>query len=261
MTLLRRRTDFWGDGPAWREVVQHSLHALTANAPEDEVQPHTHEEAHFVLALSNGYMSSAVGAPSVSCTPLLIYNPAGTEHQDRFYRGQGRFLAISGGLSRVDGRARRVLDPLALRIARLLAEQLYTAPVMVLEGWVLQLRAAVEPAASDQKVQEVAPPWLRSAVEMIFTSDDAGLNATAVATECGVHPVHLARVFRRHLGCSPGEVLRGCRLERATAIIGRSCASLADAAVQCGFVDQSHLSNRFRAAYGATPSSWRRRGG
>lgn len=58
---------------------------------------HSHDEAHFVLVLSGGYMSSAVGTLLVSNTPVLIYNPLGTTHEGRFHGGRGSFVAISGG--------------------------------------------------------------------------------------------------------------------------------------------------------------------
>jgi AraC-like DNA-binding protein len=39
--------------------------------------------------------------------------------------------------------------------------------------------------------------------------------------------------------------------------------SIADAEVACGFVDQSHLTRRFKGAFGVPPGAWlaQRRGG
>ena len=61
MVLKRGKTDFWGSGPEGRHAGGFSFHALTANPPEEEVLRHSHDEAHFVLVLAGGYMSSAVG--------------------------------------------------------------------------------------------------------------------------------------------------------------------------------------------------------
>ena len=93
---------------------------------------------------------------------------------------------------------------------------------------------------------------------MSFTSDDADLSVADLAAEAGVHPVHLARVFKRYLLCSPGEHLRGRRLERAAGMLGESHASLADVAHASGYADQAHLSRAFRSAFHSTPSKWRR---
>jgi AraC family transcriptional regulator len=259
MVLRRGRTDFWGSGPAWREAAGFSFHALTANAPEEEVQRHSHDEAHFVLVLSGGYMSSAIDAPLVSNTPVLIYNPPGTTHQDRFHSGRGRFVAISGG-GGSEAAALCLRDPYACRLAHSIAHEIERAPSFTLEARALQLHAAVSPLSSDETRTAASPPrWLKRAVEMIFTSDDPELSVAKIATDAGVHPVHLARVFRRFLGCSPGDYLRGRRLERAAAMLGRGTASLADIAQSTGFVDQAHLTRTFRSRLDTTPARWRLR--
>lgn len=258
MVLRRSRTDFWGSGPAWREAAGFSFHALDANAPEEEVQRHSHDEAHFVLVLSGGYMSSALGAPLVSNTPILIYNPPGTTHQDRFHGGRGRFVAISGGEGG-EAAALCIRDPYAYRLAHGIAREIDGASSLTLEARALQLHALVSPLSSDEARTATSPPrWLTRAVEMIFTSDDPELSVARVAVDAGVHPVHLARVFRRFLGCSPGDYLRGRRLERAAAMLGRGTASLADVAQSAGFVDQAHLTRTFRSRLDTTPARWRR---
>jgi AraC family transcriptional regulator len=202
-------------------------------------------------------MSSAGGAPLVSNTPILIYNPPGTTHQDRFYGGRGRFVAISGGVGE-EAAAFCVRDPYACRLARSIAHEFEGAASLTLEARALQLHAAVLPLSSDEARTAASPPrWLSRAVEMIFTSDDPDLSVAKVAADAGVHPVHLARVFRRFLGCSPGDYLRGYRLERAAAMLGRSTASLADVAQSAGFVDQAHLTRTFRSRLDTTPARWR----
>ena len=258
MVLRRGRTDFWGSGAAWREAAGFSFHVLQANAPEAQVQRHSHDEAHFILVLFGGYMSSAVGAPLVSDTPILIYNPPGTIHQDRFHGGRGRFLAISGGEGQGEA-ARCLRDPYACRLAHRIAHDIEQTTPFMLEASALQLHAAAQPMSSDEARTDMSPPhWLKRAVEMIFTADDPQLSVAQVAADAGVHPVHLARVFKRFLGCSPGDYLRGHRLERAAAMLGNGIASLADVAHSAGYVDQAHLTRTFRSRLDTTPAQWRR---
>lgn len=258
--LWRSRTDFWGHGPDRREAEAFSFHKLRANEPEEEVEPHGHEEAHFVLVLSGGYMSSARDAPIVSATPILIYNPPGTEHQDRFLHGRGSFLAISGGSDFPDMPAICLRDPYGLKQARDLASAFMTAEPFMLEAGALQLHALVQPKSSDEALAARQPPsWLRRAVEFIFTSDATYLTVAEVARDASVHPVHLARVFKEYLGCAPGEYLRGRRLEHVARVLGEGAALLADAAQIAGFVDQAHMTRAFRQNYQTTPGHWRKR--
>jgi AraC family transcriptional regulator len=74
----------------------------------------------------------------------------------------------------------------------------------------------------------------------------------------GVHPVTLARAFRRAFGCTVGEYVRRLRIERAARQLADSDLSLAEIALGAGFSDQSHFSNLFRRHTGLSPFQFRR---
>jgi AraC family transcriptional regulator len=82
-------------------------------------------------------------------------------------------------------------------------------------------------------------------------------SVATVARAVGVHPVHLARTFRAHLGISPGDYARKRRLERATDLMLRPNASLTDVAHDAGYADQSHFTRDFVRAAGLTPAKFR----
>ena len=65
----------------------------------------------------------------------------------------------------------------------------------------------------------------------------------------------LLRRFERVYGMTPFEWQRQVRAERARALIGTG-SSLADAAVDCGFADQSHMTRAFVGHFGFTPGAW-----
>lgn len=261
MTLIRRRDEFWGTGGPHIEAGSFSVHYLSANPPEDEVERHTHEQAHFILVLAGAYKSSAKDAPVISKVPLLVYNPPGTTHRDRFLGGRGSFLAVSGGDLSQEGWARALHDPFAIWTARQMAQDYRRDGRFALrmEGRAFQLIAAAENSGLGEKRRMGKPRWLATAFQMLFEESPGSITIKSVAAAAGVHPVHLARVFRHHLGCSPGEFLRGRRLERAAAVLGAATASLADAAHAAGYVDQPHLTHAFRRGYGVTPRAWRDR--
>jgi AraC-like DNA-binding protein len=65
----------------------------------------------------------------------------------------------------------------------------------------------------------------------------------------------LARQFRKRLGTSPYRYLTMRRLDRARAAITAGLP-LAEAAIDCGFADQSHMTRQFKQAYGVSPGRW-----
>ncbi|MDA8250580.1 MAG: GlxA family transcriptional regulator [Rhodospirillales bacterium] len=79
-----------------------------------------------------------------------------------------------------------------------------------------------------------------------------------LAALAGVSARQLERLFRRHLGCTPGEHYRRLRLQRARLLLRQSGMSVLQVAVACGFVGASHFSRAFRAEFGHPPIRERR---
>jgi AraC family transcriptional regulator len=97
---------------------------------------------------------------------------------------------------------------------------------------------------------------LRDSIERDFRSP---WSLTALAREAGVHPVHLARTFRRIQGCTLGDYVRHLRLEWARRQLSGTDRPIAEVALSCGFADQSHFTRAFRAGYDMTPAAFRAR--
>ena len=77
-----------------------------------------------------------------------------------------------------------------------------------------------------------------------------------LAQAADVSRFHLIRLFRQRYGVTPFAFQRNLRVERARDAL-RYGESLADAAADLGFADQSHLGRAFRAVMGATPGQYR----
>ena len=65
----------------------------------------------------------------------------------------------------------------------------------------------------------------------------------------------LARQFRAAFGTSPSRFRTLRQLDHVRGSLKRG-TSLAEAAIQAGFADQSHMSRQFKLAYGLTPARW-----
>jgi AraC-like DNA-binding protein len=85
----------------------------------------------------------------------------------------------------------------------------------------------------------------------------APVASETLAHMAGLTRFALTRHFRACFGTSPHRYVVMRRLERARAMIEAS-ASLADAALDSGFADQSHMTRHFRKAYGVSPGRWSR---
>jgi AraC family transcriptional regulator len=71
-------------------------------------------------------------------------------------------------------------------------------------------------------------------------------------------PSHFSRTFKRTVGMSPHAYVLRRRIQLASRLLAKGDMPLSEIALNCGFGDQSHLSNRFREHRGMPPAAWRR---
>ena len=260
--------EFFGHLELVREAAGFSLSHRAADASR-RVELHTHDDAHFILLLEGNYRSAARRATYLRGGPALVYNPPGTTHRDRFDGGRGTFFALSISRQRMEdvtaavaltGDAIRVEPARGLSLAARLARECKgwgpTSP-LVAEGLCLELLAEV--ALRPEATPRTAPGWLAAAREVLHDRSADDLSISDVARVAGVHPIHLARTFRRFFGCAPAAYLRRCRVERAAALLRDTTRPLAEIALGCGFADQSHFTKSFRRAFAVSPGEYRRR--
>ncbi len=126
-----------------------------------------------------------------------------------------------------------------------------------MEGLVLEILA--EAARQPSPVEErKPPPWLRRARELLHDRFAEKLSLGEIAAAIDVHPVHFARVFRRHHGCTPGDYIRRLRVEFASRQLASTEIPLVEIALMAGFPDQSGFTKTFRHLMRMTPGEFRR---
>ncbi len=230
---------------------------------------HTHDGPTLCLVLEGAFIEESAGS-ALLCTPsTLKVMPAGEPHRDRFDRGPAHGLLIEAETSRADAirpyssllQERVSFDggPLAALGRRIYREfvQMDTASPLAIEGLMLEMLAWAT-RERDLIRAPSGPPWLARAREVLHDDPAARVGLGSLAREVGVHPVTLARAFRRAHGCSVGEYLRRLRIVQAAHRLEDSDFSLAEIAVGAGFADQSHFSNVFKHQTGFSPSAFRR---
>lgn len=82
-----------------------------------------------------------------------------------------------------------------------------------------------------------------------------------VARIAEVHPMHLAKLFRRRFGCSLGEFVRRRRIAWACQQLARHSSTITEIAHEGGFADHAHFTRTFVRLTGCTPTWYRARVG
>jgi len=84
---------------------------------------------------------------------------------------------------------------------------------------------------------------------------------TDMARVADVHPMHLARLFRKRFGYSMGEYVRRRRIAWACEQLSHDAGTISSIAADAGFADHAHFTRTFRRITGSTPRWYRGRVG
>lgn len=79
-----------------------------------------------------------------------------------------------------------------------------------------------------------------------------------LARGCRLSISYFVRAFTNTVGIAPYAWFIGQRIDLAKDLLEQSHFPLAEIALECGFVDQSHFTNTFVRRVGTTPLQWRR---
>lgn len=224
---------------------------------------HAHSTMSVTLVLE-GTVRERVGRVEETAGPLsLVVKPAAVEHENAYGPGRVRTLQIgfapheASELVRVRPSMRtwrwvHCGVPVRPFLVLALAAQ-RGAPAHVIEMLAVDALAvldAMAPARGD-------PPRVLRDVRARLDGESPRPSVSALAHDAGMHPVYLARIFRRYFGLSMSQYVRRVRLRRAIGQLAAECTSLSKAAHHAGFSDHAHMCRAFRTDMGMTPSDYR----
>ncbi len=233
-----------------------------------ELPLHSHEQAYLCFVLQGAY-TEIYGSRTRLCKPsALIFHPPDELHSDHFHNARGRCFNVeidSQYLERIREHSVILDSPidfyggllahLSMKLYKEFCEAEEASP-LVIEGLALEILG--EASRHTARVSERrVPRWLKQARELIHANFSTTLTLAFIAESVAVHPVHLARAFRRHYRYTIGEYVRQLRIEFACRELSLSDIPLVEIASAAGFSSQSHFSTIFKRHTGLTPAEYR----
>ncbi len=264
-TLTLPAGRFFGKTLAARQIAGFQL-TESAYGSGATLPRHSHERAHYCYVLAGAY-TERVGRRAVArATGGLSYYPPDLCHAEQ-HDQPGRHFLIEidpAHLTLLEGTGQIPREPVDLSRASAFeaAMRLYrefaafdSVSALAIEGLALELLAHT--CRASVRNSRPRPRWLEHAREVLHARYAESLTLAEIARVVGVHPVHLAQVFRRVYGCTCGDYLRKLRIEFACRKLATSSEPLAQIALAAGFADQSHLTRVFLRMVGVTPAVYR----
>jgi AraC family transcriptional regulator len=108
------------------------------------------------------------------------------------------------------------------------------------------------------KVSPLRPGLVRRVEEYVDENLERDIGLFELAQLCCMSVDHFLRSYRAARGITPYRHVLEQRLRRASTMLRMTSEPVAAIAVRCGFRSHSHFSTRFHAAFGVSPSHFRR---
>jgi AraC family transcriptional regulator len=241
----------------------------TSYSPGLRLYPHAHQRACFGFVLA-GRFSEQFPIRRLSCNGRVVFfRPPELVHEDRVSRVGARcfYLEMSSRwLSHVQEYSPLPAEPIGLeagvlqRLAHCLYEQWQdmddVAPLTI-EGLACEI-AAQFCRTVRVKLEPNPPPWLKRVNEILRSRFKEPLRLAEISGEVGMHPVHVAREFRRYYGTTIGQFRRKYRIDFAREKLTHSRLPIVEIALESGFTQQPHFTNVFKRITGLTPNRYRK---
>jgi len=262
--------NFYGEMLRQHDAGGFSL-SQTRYRPSSTLPRHSHE-SHYVCFVLSGTYKESYERRTRSCQPaMVLYHPAGELHAQYFDKTAVDLFRVEVNPARLryasqpslsmDGCDFRGGAPASL------AHKLYqefqepdAVSHLAIEGLGLELIASLARDSERRIDTSRQPPrWLGQAHELVKSRYLEHLTLNDIAGSVGIHPVTLAREFRRHYDCTVGELVRRERIGFACRELLKPEESIAGVAVSAGFYDQSHFAKVFKRLIGMTPACYRGR--
>jgi AraC family transcriptional regulator len=229
---------------------------------------HAHELSHFCFVLSGSYNETIAGKRFERGPAALVYYPPDVSHAEEHFNYGRHFLVEIDftGLEKVREYGAGLSEPVLLRgeSSLWLAARMYREfrerdgfSPLALESISTELLIAASRQQA-RKADRKPPAWLERVKDYLRSTFSEPPALDELAKAVGVHPTHLARVFRKFERCTVGDYVREVRVEYARRRMLVSDDPLVEIALAAGFADQTHFTRTFKRLTGMTPGEFRR---
>jgi AraC family transcriptional regulator len=237
--------------------------------PGSELPLHAHERPILAVILE-GSWDESIGGRVHDCQPgCILIEPAEEKHTNRFHDAGAKVLVVEPDPARQE-----LFEPCShllleagcfddwgvAALARRVAMEISNPDDLsglAIEGLTLEMLVHAVRRGRCRDDRRGTPAWFHRVRERLHEEFRRPPRLAGLAETAGVHPMHLARVFRQLTGMSIGAYVRRLRLDWSSNLLTNADTTLAEIAHRAGFADQSHFTRSFRRYTGMTPRVYR----
>lgn len=242
-----------------------SLQVFDVNYPANRLtRPHFDRENRISIVLRGSLKEVACGQETFAGTGSVVFKPGDMVHQNTYGPTGTRIVSVvfknhpSPQLPPLNINQWQWLHGLPLATSAFQFAQKLSTISSEEDLYEEVVNFFVQAPGEAPQTTAAQPLWLQRIAEKIRDEFDQLIRTKDLAQEVGVHPVYLARIFRKYYGCSIKSYLQKLRIERAIQELSEQKKSVVDIALDAGFSDQSHLSRIFKRDLEMSPAAFRK---
>ena len=99
---------------------------------------------------------------------------------------------------------------------------------------------------------------IKKAITFMEQNYEKQISIDEIADYAHVSKYYFIRLFRRHMGVTPYHYLTSFRINQSKLLLRNTSNSIADIALQCGFLDDSNFIAQFKKYTGVKPTKYRK---
>jgi AraC family transcriptional regulator len=223
---------------------------------------HEHPRPYIAVLLSGSYREVYRHGEAQFVPFTAVFHPANVQHHCVLNQGRCHFFTLELETSWLDSmdvdlQANSIFDwhgeKILWQMLRLFREfrGQETAFNLTMESLILETLSVL---GGEHRMGPHLPfhRW-RLLEEKIHDSFRDSMRTRDLASAAGIHPVHVARLFRLKTGLTPGEYLQRLRAQYACRLMRDPHRSLGEIAAESGFSDQSHMNRILRRLLHCSP--------
>lgn len=232
--------------------------------PDRYFAPHKDQISKISIVL-NGQLKETIGGKEVYAqNASLVVKPRTARHANLFGPTGTRVISIlvkdaywqENDLDGILQQLQWFHELHHTKAALLFVRELYASnEAHGLEENFIELLAALKYEAPESTPP---PSWLALVKERLTDEFEAPPSLKTLAQWVDLHPVYLARVFRKYYHCSMKDFIRTFRVQKAIGELSSSRTPLVQIAMDTGYADQSHFSRQFKGEMGISPGAFRK---
>ena len=252
-----------------RTVRRGALHAYeAAYAPRSHLPDHEHTSPFFTYVLRGGYVEQAGHVSRECLRGAVIFHAHNESHANVVGNNgtaslnveitDGAWRELTAGVVPACDLTGRVLSGDIEWMAMGVWHEFHhddSASTLGLEAAIAILCAEVRRSASRGMFEP--HQRLDRCTEYLRAHPTATPTLAEVARIAGVHPMHLAKLFRKRFGYSMGEFIRRQRIAWTCNQLSHDIGTISSIAASAGFADHAHFTRTFRRVTGCSPSWYR----